>query len=373
MKLVVERSALMKTLAHAYSVVERRSTIPVLSNIRLEADGQSLKVTATDMDLEVVQVLPAAMSVPGTTTAPAHLFHDICRKLPDGSEISLDRNDETGRLSVHCGAIQFEFAILPPEDFPLMTATPYSHSFSLPAAEMRRLLDRSRFAALVEGARMHLQGIYFHTTVNEEEGAVLRAVATDGHRLARVDTDQPEGAEGMPEIIVPNKTISVLRSMIDEAEDDIVVEVADRKVSFRFGAITMTSKLLDGTFPNYEMVIPANNNRNLEVSTNTFVKAADRMSVISMDKGRPIKLAIESDRMVLSASNLEGVTGEEDLAVSYEGPPMEIGFNSRYISEMAQHFDGEVLRILMAEESSPAIVRDAGDDRTLYVLMPLRV
>ena len=372
MKLVVERSALMKTLAHAYSVVERRSTIPVLSNIRLEAEDRSLKVTATDMDLEVVQHLPAEVSVPGTTTAPAHLFHDICRKLPDGSEVALDRKEETGRLLVLCGSIEFEFAILPPEDFPLMTATPYSHSFSLPAADMRRLLDRSRFAALVEGARMHLQGIFFHATTGEK-GEVLRAVATDGHRLARVDSDQPAGADGMPEIIVPNKTISVLRGLIDEADEDISVDVADRKVSFRFGAITMTSKLLDGTFPNYQMVIPDNNDRILEAPTNIFVNAADRMSVISRDKGRPIKLAIESDHVVLSASNLEGVTGEEKLAVSYEGPPMVIGFNSRYISEMAQHFDGDVLHILMAEESSPAIIRDAGDDRTLYVLMPLRV
>ncbi len=372
MKLVVERSALMRILAHAYSVVERRSTIPVLSNIRLEASDQGLKVTATDMDLEVVQVLPAEVDVPGTTTAPAHLFHDICRKLPDGSEVALDRNGETGRLSVTCGSIQFEFAILPPEDFPLMTQTPYSHSFSLPAGDLRRLLDRSRFAALVDGARLHLQGIYLHATTGEA-GEVLRAVATDGHRLARIETEQPSGAGGMPAIIVPNKTIGVLRGMIDEAEEDIFVDVAERKVCFRFGDISVTSKLLEGSFPNYQMVIPDSNDRILEVSTDTFVKAADRMAVISRDKGRPIKLAIESDRVMLSASNLEGVTGEEELSASYDGPSMEIGFNSRYISEMAQHFDGDVLRILMARESSPAIIRDAGDDRTLYVLMPLRV
>lgn len=373
MKLVVERSALMTALTHANSVVERRSTIPVLANVRLDADEQNLRLTATDMDLEVVQNVAADVSASGTTTASAFLLQNICRTLPDGAQVALERDQVSGRLSIHCGPTQFEFACLPPEDFPLMTATAFSHGFSLPAVELRRLLDRTHFAALVEGARENLQGVFFHATSGDSSPA-LRAVATDGHRLARVDTEQPEGADGMPGIIVPNKTIHVLRSLIDTADEDIDIEVAERKMSFRSGTIQMTSKLIDGTYPNYEKVIPDDNDRVMKVSKDTFVRATDRMSVITTtDKGRPVKLDISTGRLQVSASNLEGVTGEEELEVDYEGPPMTIGFNARYISEMAKNFDGDVMLVVMSRDSSPAIVRDADDNWTLYVLMPLRV
>ncbi len=373
MKLVVERGALMTALTHANSVVERRSTIPVLANVRLDADKQELRLTATDMDLEVVQNIAADVSAPGTTTASAALLQNICRTLPDGAQVEFERDQESGRLSIRCGPTQFAFACLPPEDFPLMTATAFSHGFSLPAAELRRLLDRTHFAALVEGARENLQGVFFHAT-SGDSGPALRVVATDGHRLARVDAEQPEGADGMPGIIVPNKTIHVLRSLIDTADGDIDIEVAERKVSFRSGAIQMTSKLIDGTYPDYEKVIPDDNDRIMKVSRDTFVRATARMSVITTtDKGRPVKLDISSGRLQVSASNLEGVTGEEEMEVDYEGPSMTIGFNARYISEMAKNFDGDLMLIIMSRGSSPAIVRDADDNRTLYVLMPLRV
>ncbi len=373
MKLVVERSALMTALTHAGSVVERRSTIPVLANVKLDAGEQNLRLTATDMDLEVVQNLAADVTTPGTTTASAFLLQNICRTLPDGGQVALERDQVSGRLSVRCGPTQFEFACLPPEDFPLMTAAAFSHGFSLSATELRRLLDRTHFAALVEGARENLQGVFLHATTGDG-GDVLRAVATDGHRLARVDAEQPEGADGMPGIIVPNKTIHVLRSLIDTADEDIDIEVAERQLSFRSGAIQMTSKLIDGAYPSYEKVIPDDNDRLMKIAKETFVRATDRMSVITTtDKGRPVKLDISTGRLLVSASNLEGVTGEEELEVDYEGIPMTIGFNARYLSEMAKNFDGDVMLVIMSRDSAPAIIRDADDNRTLYVLMPLRV
>jgi DNA polymerase III subunit beta len=372
MKLSIERSVLLRALAHVQSVVERRNTIPILSNVRLEAKDGQLHLTATDMDLEVVEAVSADLQVAGSTTAPAHVLYDICRKLPEGSEVALDATGDAGRLSIACGRIQFRLPCLPPEDFPVMSGGDFSHDFALPASELRRLVDKTRFAISTEETRYYLNGIYLHST-DADSGPMLRAVATDGHRLARIDSEQPDGAAGMPGIIVPRKAVAELRKLVDEIDGAVSIQLSDTKIRFAFDTVVLTSKLIDGTFPDYERVIPSNNDKTLEADAASFVQAVDRMAAISTDKSRSIKLAIDKNRLVLSANSPDSASGEEELPADYDGPSLEIGFNSRYVLEMAQNFEGERMRFQMSDAVSPTIVNDSNDDRTLYVLMPMRV
>lgn len=263
MKLSIERAVLLRALAHVQSVVERRNTIPILSNVRLEAKDGQLHLAATDMDLEVVEAVSADLQVAGSTTAPAHVLYDICRKLPEGSEVALDATGDAGRLSIACGRIHFRLPCLPPEDFPVMSGGDFSHKFALPASELRRMIDKTRFAISTEETRYYLNGIYLHGA-DAESGPMLRAVATDGHRLARIDSEQPDGAAGMPGIIVPRKAVGELRKLVDEIDGAVEIELSDTKIRFAFDTVVLTSKLIDGTFPDYERVIPSNNDKTLE-------------------------------------------------------------------------------------------------------------
>jgi DNA polymerase-3 subunit beta len=372
MKLTIERAVLLRALAHVQSVVERRNTIPILSNVRLEAKDGSLKLSATDMDLEVVETVPAELSVAGATTAPAHTLYDICRKLPEGAEVSLDTTGDAGRLEIACGRINFRLPCLPPEDFPVMSGGEFSHHFALPASELRRLIDKTRFAVSTEETRYYLNGIYVHCAEGED-GPTLRTVATDGHRLARVDSDLPDGAQGMPGVIVPRKAIGELRKLIDELDGAVQIDMSDTKILFAFDTVVLTTKLIDGTFPDYERVIPQNNDKLLEIDGKPFIDAVDRMAAISTDKSRSIKLALANDRLLLSANSPDSASGEEELPVDYAGPEIEIGFNSRYVLDMTSHIEGDRIQFAMADGVSPTLVRDTSDPTTLYVLMPMRV
>ena len=372
MKLTIERAVLLRALAHVQSVVERRNTIPILSNVRLEAEDGNLRLTATDMDLEVVEAVPAELAVAGATTAPAHTLYDICRKLPDGAEVALDTTGDAGRLEITCGRINFRLPCLPPEDFPVMSGGEFSHNFALPASELRRLIDKTRFAVSTEETRYYLNGIYLHCA-DGEDGQALRAVATDGHRLARVDSDLPDGADGMPGVIVPRKAIAELRKLIDEMDGAVQIDMSDTKIRYTFDTVVLTTKLIDGTFPDYERVIPQNNDKMLEIDSRPFIDAVDRMAAISTDKSRSIKLALDSDKLMLSANSPDSASGEEELPVEFAGPGLEIGFNSRYVLDMTNHIDGERIQFSMADAVSPTIVRDTSDPTTLFVLMPMRV
>ncbi len=372
MKLTIERAALLKTLAHVQSVVERRNTIPILSNVLIEADGGELSLTATDMDLTIVDTVPADVSKAGATTAPAHTFYDIVRKLPDGAQVEIAASGDGAQLTVKAGRSVFTLATLPKEDFPTMGAVDLPHEFRLASRELRNLIDRTRFAISTEETRYYLNGIYVHAS--EAAGVpTLRAVATDGHRLARFEMPLPEGAAGLPGVIVPRKTVAELRKLIEETEDPVAVSLSDTKVRFAFGSTVLTSKLIDGTFPDYERVIPSGNDKVIEVDCQTFAQAVDRVSTISSEKSRAVKLVIEDGGITLSASSPENGTATEEIEINYAGPGIEIGFNSRYLLDIAQQIEGEAAEISLADAASPTIVRDRTDSSALYVLMPMRV
>ncbi|HEV2303134.1 MAG TPA: DNA polymerase III subunit beta [Stellaceae bacterium] len=390
MKLIIERAALLKALSHVQSVVERRTTIPILSNVLLRAEGKpaggsqgALSLSATDMDLEIVERVPGQIEREGRATAPAHTLYDIVRKLPDGAQIEVEAGGGGNALVLRSGRSTFTLAALPPEDYPLMTGGDYPHNFSLPAAELKSLIDRTRFAISTEETRYYLNGIYLHATKNDEV-PVIRAVATDGHRLARVEMVLPEGAAGMPGVIVPRKTILELRKLVEESEAEVQIALSPTKIRFAIPGdvaggssvateATLTSKLIDGTFPDYDRVIPRDNDKVLEVVCKDFAEAVDRVSTISTEKSRAVKLAIERGSLTLSATSPENGTAVEELEVRYAASPIEIGFNSRYLLDITEQIAGGGAQFVMSDAASPTIVRDSADASALYVLMPMRV
>jgi DNA polymerase-3 subunit beta len=372
MKLTIERAALLKALGHVQSVVERRNTIPILSNVMLRASGGRLSLSATDMDLEIVETAAAQVARDGAMTAPAHTLYEIVRKLREGAQIELDAAGDKGAMTLRSGRSTFTLACLPPEDYPLMTGGDLPHRFNLAASELKTLIDRTRFAISLEETRYYLNGIFLHAT-KSGDSSVLRAVATDGHRLARVEMMLPEGAQGMPGVIIPRKTVAELRKLIDETEQEIGVALSDTKIRFAFGDAILTSKLIDGTFPDYDRVIPTGNDKVLEVNCKEFAEAVDRVSTISTEKSRAVKLSLERGALTLSATSPENGTATEEIEVRYSATPIEIGFNSRYLLDITDQIGGEGAVFEMADAASPTIVHDRAGTSALYVLMPMRV
>lgn len=372
MKFTLDRAALLKALAHVQSVVERRNTIPILSNIKLEAGGDLLRLTATDMDLDVAEATAAEVARDGATTVPAHTLYDIARKLPDGSQVEVEATDGGQRMILRCGRSRFTLACLPIEDFPVMTAEDLPFRFLLSNKDLRGLIDRTRFAISTEETRYYLNGIYLHV-LSHDGAEVLRAVATDGHRLASVEVALPEGASGMPGVIIPRKTVVELRKLIDEGDGEIEVGLSSTKIRFAINQAVLTSKLIDGTFPDYERVIPASNDKTLDVECKLFAAAVDRVSAISSDRSRAVKLAMANGSLVLSANSPDSGSATEELEVKYHGEALEIGFNSRYLLDITQQIEGEQAQFSIADSASPTILRELGDSRAIYVLMPMRV
>ena len=375
MKLTIERSALLRTLGHVQSVVEKRNTIPILANVLIRTEDQMVSFTATDMELEILETVPAQVSAGGGVTAPAHTLYDIVRKLPDGSQVELS-TDGGNQLTLTSGRSRFKLGCLPVEDFPQLASGDLKHSFSIAVAELRALIDRTRFAISTEETRYYLNGIYLHTTTQRGASGslpVLRAVATDGHRLARFEMTAPSGAEGIPGVILPRKAVQEIRKLVEEASGEIEIALSENKVRFSFDKIVLASKLIDGTFPDYERVIPTGNDKTLEVTTKEFIGAVDRVATISTDKSRAVKMGIDTGRVTLSASSAEAGSAVEELEATYESTAMEIGFNAKYLLDIAQQIDDTVIRFTLADAGAPAIVQASADPSALYVLMPMRV
>ncbi|MCE0506224.1 DNA polymerase III subunit beta [Roseivivax sp. GX 12232] len=372
MKFSMERATLLKAVSRAQSVVERRNTIPILANVLIEAEGETVQFRATDLDIEVVDKDLAQVERAGATTVSAVTLHEIVRKLPDGALVTVTEDGAAGRLTVEAGRSNFSLATLPKEDFPVMATSEYSANFSAKAQVLRRLFDKSKFAISTEETRYYLNGVYMHVAEGPE-GRQLRCVATDGHRLARIDSELPSGAEEMPGVIVPRKTVGELRKLLDEDDMDIAVSVSETKVRFATPEITLTSKVIDGTFPDYTRVIPQNNTRRLEVDAAEFARAVDRVSTVSSERSRAVKLQLDEDRLILSVNAPDSGAAEEELAVAYGDERLEIGFNAKYLLEIASQVDRENAVFMFNSSGDPTLMREGSDDSAVYVVMPMRV
>jgi DNA polymerase-3 subunit beta len=375
MKATIERAKLLRCLSHVQSVVERRNTIPILSNVLIEASSDGLvKIMATDLDLQVVESLDAAsVDSAGSITVSAHLLFDIARKLPDGSQVSLETADN--RMVVKAGRSRFQLPTLPRDDFPSIVEGDLPTSFEIGAATLAELVDRTRFAISTEETRYYLNGIFLHVT--DEDGGVLKAAATDGHRLARFTLPRPAGAEGMPDVIVPRKCVAELRKLLEESLDtNVLVDLSPSKIRFTLGGeggVVLTSKLIDGTFPDYSRVIPTGNDKLLKLDPKSFFAGVDRVATIATEKTRAVKMALEADKVTLSVTSPDNGNAAEELAADYRSDAMEIGFNAGYLKDILAQIDSDTVELHLADAGAPTLIRKDEKSPALYVLMPMRV
>jgi len=370
MKATIERATLLKSLGHVQSVVERRNTIPILSNVLIEAEeGGGLRLMATDLDLQINETVDANVTQPGATTVSAHTLFDIVRKLPEGSQVELFAAE--GKMQVNAGRARFNLATLPRDDFPVIAEGDLPTRFELPAATLREIIDKTRFAISNEETRYYLMGIFLH--VSDEAQPVLKAAATDGHRLARVTVPRPAGAEGMPDIIIPKKCVAELRKLLDELDGTVQVSLSDSKVRFGLGTAILTSKLIDGTFPDYSRVIPTANDKLLKIDPRSFEEGVDRVATIASEKTRAVKMALDRDKVTLSVTSPEQGTAAEEVPGDYNADGFEIGFNARYLLDILGQMDGDLIEVHLADAAAPTLLRENDKASALYVLMPMRV
>jgi DNA polymerase-3 subunit beta len=367
MKATIERATLLKSLSHVQSVVERRNTIPILSNVLLDAreDG-SLRLMATDLDLQVDETVSASVSQPGATTVSAHTFFDIVRKLPEGSQVELSAAD--GKMQVVAGRARFNLSTLPRDDFPVIAEGELPTRFELPAATLRQIIDKTRFAISSEETRYYLMGIFLHVADDQ-----LKAAATDGHRLARVTVAKPDGADGMPDVIIPKKCVGELRKLLDEVDGTVEVNLSPTKIRFLLGHAVLTSKLIDGSFPDYNRVIPTANDKLLKLDPASFKAGVDRVATIASEKTRAVKISLDRDRVTLSVTSPENGLATEELAADYSADGLEIGFNARYLLDILGEIDGDTVEVHLADAAAPTLLRENDKSSALYVLMPMRV
>jgi DNA polymerase III subunit beta len=367
MKATIERATLLKSLSHVQSVVERRNTIPILSNVLIEAreDG-SIRLMATDLDLQVDESVPANVETPGATTVSAHTLFDIVRKLPEGSQVEL--NAAEGKVHLSAGRSRFHLSTLPRDDFPVIAEGELPTRFELPAATLRQIIDKTRFAISTEETRYYLMGIFLHVADDQ-----LKAAATDGHRLARVTVGKPDGADGMPDVIVPRKCVAELRKLLDELEGTVEVSLSPTKIRFGLGSAVLTSKLIDGTFPDYNRVIPTANDKLLKLDPKSFAQGVDRVSTIASEKTRAVKMMVDRDKVTLSVTSPEAGTATEEIAADYGSDGLEIGFNARYLLDILGEIDGDTVEVHLADAAAPTLLRENDKSEALYVLMPMRV
>jgi DNA polymerase-3 subunit beta len=367
MKATIERATLLKSLGHVQSVVERRNTIPILSNVLIEArEDNSIRLMATDLDLQVDESVPATVSQPGAITVPAHTLFDIVRKLPEGSQVELNAAD--GKMQLSAGRARFNLSTLPRDDFPVISEGDLPTSFELPAATLRQIIDKTRFAISSEETRYYLMGIFLHVADDQ-----LKAAATDGHRLARVVLPKPDGADGMPDVIVPRKCVAELRKLLDEVEGTVEVSLSPTKIRFGLGSAVLTSKLIDGTFPDYNRVIPTANDKLLKLDPKTFSAGVDRVSTIASEKTRAVKMSVDRDKVTLSVTSPESGTATEELPADYGSDTIEIGFNAKYLLDILGEIDGDTVEVHLADAAAPTLLRENDKSNALYVLMPMRV
>ena len=375
MKATIERAKLLRCLSHVQSVVERRNTIPILSNVLIEASADGLvRIMATDLDLQVVESLDAvSVEAAGAITVSAHLLLDIARELPDGSQVSLETADN--RMTVKAGRSRFQLPTLPRDDFPVIVEGHLPTSFEIPAKTLAELIDRTRFAISTEETRYYLNGIFLH--VSEEDKPVLKAAATDGHRLARFTLARPEGAEGMPDVIVPRKAVAELRKLLEEALDgNVEVDLSASKIRFTLGGeggVVLTSKLIDGTFPDYSRVIPTGNDKLLKLDPKSFYEGVDRVATIATERTRAVKMALDSDKVTLSVTSPDNGTAAEEVPADYRSEAFEIGFNANYLKDILGQIDGDTVELHLADAGAPTLIRQDDKSPALYVLMPMRV
>ena len=375
MEIKANSSDLLKALNHIHGIVEVRHTLPILSNIVLLAENNELSLSSTNLDIFCSDKINAEIMTSGEISVPAITFFEIVKRLPSGSDVILSMGDEDTELILKCGRSKFNLSTLRTEDFPILSDKDLSTNFVISADELSRMIDKTKFAISNEETRYYLNGIFFHKA---ESNSIkfLRAVATDGHRLAQYDIPLPQGAEEITGIIIPKKTVFELRKVLDDADGDVSVSLNENKIKFSFNNLKIISKVIDGTFPDYTKVIPQNNDKKFKTNNSELKNAIDRVSAVAINeetKSKAIKLTIENNKLNLSVESQSKGSAKEEIDISYSNEKVDIGFNSRYLLDICNEVDGDEIDVNLLDSISPAIILDKTDENLFFVLMPMRI
>lgn len=368
MKFTIVKDDLARILAHGQNVVEKRTTVPILSHLLLEAKENRIFLTFTDLELTLVESTPANVAREGRVAIPAHKFSDIIRKLRDGDPIEIESLNNHEQIKVVSGASEFVLSCLSPDDFPAVQKTTLPHRFEIPAQDFFKLLDHVRFSMSTEEARYYLNGVLLHVKDDSE----IRAVATDGHRLARASLNVP-GLKSFPQIIISRKCVSEIVKLLADFQETVEVSLSDTQITIMVGSAFLTSRLIDGTFPDYEPVIPIANDKVLVVDVKQFAEAVDRVATMASDKENGVRIQIQNNKLKIMAASNETGRGQDIINVDYTLPELEIGFNARYLLDITQKISAQDMEMTMSDPSSPALIRDTRDTSALFVVMPMRV
>ena len=375
MEFKINSSDLLKALSHIHGIVEVRHTLPILSNIILKAKDNELTLSSTNLDIYCADKIKAEVSIAGEISVSAVTFFEIVKRLPSGSEVVMTMEEGENEIILKCGRSKFNLSTLKTDDFPIISDNDLSTNFVLSADELIRIIDKTKFAVSNEETRYYLNGIFLHKA-DRNSIQFLRAVATDGHRLAQYDIPLPQGAEEITGIIIPKKTIFELRKVLDDANGDVSISLNENKIKFTFNDLKIISKVIDGTFPDYTKVIPQNNNKNFKTNNNELKNAIDRVSAVAANeesKSKAIKLSLEDNKLNLSVESQSKGSANEIIDISYDGDKVDIGFNSKYIIDICNEVDGEEVDISLLDSVSPAIILDKTDENLFFVLMPMRI
>ncbi len=366
MKFSIQREALLKPLQHVIGVVERRQTLPVLGNVLLNATKKNVKLTATDLEVELQAQVNVAVTEIGDITLPARKLLDICRTLPE--EAQLDISVKKDRCLVSSGKSRFTLSTLPATEFPVIDKLKTPRKFSLPENELHRLLENTGFAMAQQDVRYYLNGLMLEPT-----GKLLRAVATDGHRLALCDLAASVGDGESQQVIVPRKGVQELQRLLEHSDNDVSVEISSNHIRITTAELRFTSKLIDGRFPDYTRVIPKSLDKQLLINRDLLRQALTRTSILSNEKYRGIRLDISKNNVKIQAHNPEQEEAVEELDVNYDGDAIVIGFNVTYLLEVLNVIDTDEVEISLGDANSSALVRRPGNDDCRYVVMPMRL
>ena len=375
MEFKINSTDLLKALSHIHGIVEVRHTLPILSNIILEAKDDKLILSSTNLDIYCSDKIKAEVLKSGEVSVPAVTFFEIIKRLPSGSEVLMIMEEDENEITLTCGRSKFNLSTLKTDDFPIISDSDLSTNFVLSADELIRIIDKTKFAVSNEETRYYLNGIFLHKA---ERNSIqfLRAVATDGHRLAQYDIPLPQGAEDITGIIIPKKTIYELRKVLDDANGDVSVSLNENKIKFTFNDLKVVSKVIDGTFPDYTKVIPQKNDKNFKTNNSDLKNAIDRVSAVAANedtKSKAIKFCIENNSLSLSVESQSKGSANEMIDVNYSGDKVDIGFNSKYIIDICNEVDGDEISISLSDSISPAIILDKTDENLFFVLMPMRI
>ena len=375
MEFKINSTDLLKALSHIHGIVEVRHTLPILSNIILEAKDDKLILSSTNLDIYCSDKIKAEVLQSGEVSVSAVTFFEIIKRLPSGSEVLMTMEEGENEIRLTCGRSKFNLSTLKTDDFPIISDNDLSTNFVLSADELIRIIDKTKFAVSNEETRYYLNGIFLHKA---ERNSIqfLRAVATDGHRLAQYDIPLPQGAEDITGIIIPKKTIYELRKVLDDANGDVSVSLNENKIKFSFNDLKVVSKVIDGTFPDYTKVIPQKNDKNFKTNNSDLKNAIDRVSAVAANeesKSKAIKFCIENNSLSLSVESQSKGSANEMIDVNYSGDKVDIGFNSKYIIDICNEVDGDEISISLSDSISPAIILDKTDENLFFVLMPMRI